>query len=282
VRCTYAHTDAAYVLGALVPSERAEYEAHLSGCASCRQAVAEVAVLPGLLARLDPGTAEDLLREELSPELPVARRPLTAPGQTVASHPRSMGGPASRPLPGPARRQPPLVGRDTHPSSRAGRNARTAVRTRRTRYLAGGLLAAGVALVATLSANVFHQPVTSEPVASPATSFATVRTAPAGRMVPVANDTALKAQVQLARHGYGTEVTMDCVYDSASASDPTETVQLLAYGPNDAHEAVGSWVAAPGATVKVSGMTRFSGDQLERLELVRSADGKPLLRYEIP
>jgi len=53
--CPHALDDGAYVLGALSPSERAEYERHLAGCPACREAVAEIAVLPGLLGRLaDP------------------------------------------------------------------------------------------------------------------------------------------------------------------------------------------------------------------------------------
>ncbi|WP_345625197.1 anti-sigma factor family protein [Rugosimonospora acidiphila] len=46
-----------YVLGALAPAERAQYERHLAGCAECRDEVAELAVLPGLLGRLDTPTA---------------------------------------------------------------------------------------------------------------------------------------------------------------------------------------------------------------------------------
>lgn len=50
--CPYAHDDGAYVLGALSPGERSAFEKHLAGCAECRDAVAEIAVLPGLLGRL--------------------------------------------------------------------------------------------------------------------------------------------------------------------------------------------------------------------------------------
>ncbi len=52
MRCDYAFDDGAYVLGALSPSERAAFERHLAECAACREAVANVAVLPGLLGRL--------------------------------------------------------------------------------------------------------------------------------------------------------------------------------------------------------------------------------------
>jgi predicted anti-sigma-YlaC factor YlaD len=54
--CEHPFEDGAYVLGALSPTERAEYERHLSTCASCRASVAALAVLPGLLGRLDAAT----------------------------------------------------------------------------------------------------------------------------------------------------------------------------------------------------------------------------------
>jgi len=49
----YAMWDAAYVLGSLSSTERHEYEAHLSSCASCREAVSELSGMPALLSRLD-------------------------------------------------------------------------------------------------------------------------------------------------------------------------------------------------------------------------------------
>ncbi|WP_308467002.1 anti-sigma factor family protein [Rathayibacter soli] len=56
-RDRYAEWDAAYVLGALSPNERLEFEAHLSGCARCASAVADLAGLPGLLSALDDDEA---------------------------------------------------------------------------------------------------------------------------------------------------------------------------------------------------------------------------------
>jgi len=52
MRCEHAFEDGAYVLGALSPSERASFERHMASCAACREAVASIAVLPGLLGRL--------------------------------------------------------------------------------------------------------------------------------------------------------------------------------------------------------------------------------------
>lgn len=49
----HAHLDAAYVLGALSPSERQEFERHVMTCTGCARSVRELAGLPGLLSRLD-------------------------------------------------------------------------------------------------------------------------------------------------------------------------------------------------------------------------------------
>jgi len=64
----FAMWDAAYVLGSLDPEERRQYEAHLSTCARCREAVAELTGMPALLALLDPDQVAAL--DEASPELP--------------------------------------------------------------------------------------------------------------------------------------------------------------------------------------------------------------------
>jgi hypothetical protein len=51
--CHHVYDDGAYVLGALSPAERAAFEGHMSACPACREAVTSLAVLPGLLSRLD-------------------------------------------------------------------------------------------------------------------------------------------------------------------------------------------------------------------------------------
>lgn len=47
----------AYTVGALEPDERAEVETHLQHCEPCRDELASLAVLPGLLDRLTPDEA---------------------------------------------------------------------------------------------------------------------------------------------------------------------------------------------------------------------------------
>ncbi|MGB8503974.1 anti-sigma factor family protein [Mycobacterium sp.] len=73
----YALWDASYVLGSLSTRERHAYEAHLSSCASCREAVAELSGMPALLSRLDrdevaaidDGTDDSSATPPMPPEL---------------------------------------------------------------------------------------------------------------------------------------------------------------------------------------------------------------------
>lgn len=48
-----------YVLGALAPGQRLEFERHMASCEECRAEVNDLAVLPGLLGRLDEESVVD-------------------------------------------------------------------------------------------------------------------------------------------------------------------------------------------------------------------------------
>ena len=61
----FAEWDGAYILGALSPAERHEFEDHLVDCDSCAAAVNELAVVPGLLARVPTYEVEALLTEDI-------------------------------------------------------------------------------------------------------------------------------------------------------------------------------------------------------------------------
>jgi anti-sigma factor RsiW len=49
----HAMWDAAYVLGSLSATDWREFEAHMTGCPACRQAVAELSGIPAMLSQLD-------------------------------------------------------------------------------------------------------------------------------------------------------------------------------------------------------------------------------------
>jgi Putative zinc-finger len=75
--CPFVFDDGAYVLGALAPAERAAFEHHLAGCHQCRESVAALAVLPGLLGRLDGGTAAAIDASGTAMHVPSALLPRT-------------------------------------------------------------------------------------------------------------------------------------------------------------------------------------------------------------
>ena len=68
VPCEFAHLDGSYVLGALSPAERLEFEQHMAGCKECARAVRELAGIPGLLARVDADVLEEPSLDEPVPD----------------------------------------------------------------------------------------------------------------------------------------------------------------------------------------------------------------------
>ncbi|TQF75208.1 zf-HC2 domain-containing protein [Rhodococcus spelaei] len=66
----YAHWDAAYVLGSLSAADRDEFEHHLATCVRCSVAVAEVAGVPALLAKVPADTALELGSAPTAPTAP--------------------------------------------------------------------------------------------------------------------------------------------------------------------------------------------------------------------
>lgn len=102
---------------------------------------------------------------------------------------------------------------------------------------------------------------------------------PAMAMTPVDGVSPITANLRLSSSTGGTRVEMVCTY-SKSAPRPW-TFRLIAYGPDDQQEQLGSWQAAPGTEFPMKAVTHFAGGSLDRLELVRY-DGKALLAYDVP
>lgn len=68
--CSYGDWDGVYVLGALSPADRLEFERHVQDCEGCAAAVRDLAGLPGLLGRVDEGAVSGQGPEEGLPPVP--------------------------------------------------------------------------------------------------------------------------------------------------------------------------------------------------------------------
>ncbi|PWU56617.1 anti-sigma factor, partial [Micromonospora globispora] len=98
-------------------------------------------------------------------------------------------------------------------------------------------------------------------------------------MRPVAGTAPVHAEIGLTGTDWGTEVTMHCGYDQWAGHREAYTFRLVAHGPDGATEQVGSWLAAPGDDVRLTGATHFTEGELVSLELLRG-DGTPVLTYD--
>lgn len=100
-------------------------------------------------------------------------------------------------------------------------------------------------------------------------------TGPAVAMAAVDAPSPISANIRLTGTAGGTKIEMVCRY---GANEKPYTFRLIAYGPDDQSEQLGSWMAHPGAEFRMPASTHFSLESLDRLDLVRS-DNKVMLTY---
>ena len=231
---TFADWDASYVLGALSPSDRRAYERHLSGCDICRDAVADLAGMPGLLGVLSREEAEELLDDD-SDELPA----------TALSE-----------LAGAVRR------------SRLRRRAFTAAAA--VVLLAGGAAFGGVLLgrdgpqdpaaVPSASASI-------SPSGSAGTDVRTVDLQPVGSVD-------LWAQLVVTPTAWGTKLQWSCHYPPKPGQSPpaqaprgSVTYDLVLVGRDGARTVAGSWTWSGGETLGLDASSAVPINDVERVEI---------------
>lgn len=264
MRCEHDHDDAAYVLGALPPAEREAYERHLETCATCRTSVADVAGMPGLLARLDPTSARAMLAGAMPGDRPTRAGIATGTGDAVAAV-------TTPPPPAPETLLPRILRAAATEQRRNQRRARW-------RTVAGAAVAACLALVIGAGSALALREDPPPTVTLPPPKVA---------MVPVSSSSQVGANLSLVDHPWGTEVRMWCKYKGASSPAPDGGYprryhyQLVAITKDDTTALLASWaVEAGGKEPEVTATTEYRRDQLQRLEL-RRADGTPLLLYNL-
>jgi hypothetical protein len=229
--------DAAYVLGALSPAERRDYEEHLEDCDRCRAAVAELMALPGLLGRIDDARAFALLEAE--------------PAEDAGD-----AGPA------PADPQPSttdLVAR-----------IRAAERSRRIRRIlvstAGLAAAAALATVLTLAIPPLLSP-TPMPDAVASFSSASGEAIDVDMFVKLTSaDWGTRLEMDCYYHPTG---DADGGYGAAEYS-------LWVVGTDGSERSVSTWTSTPGGEVVLDAATATPIDEISQLDL-RSVDGEVVL-----
>ena len=231
--------DAAYVMGALSPADRREYEEHLRGCTDCQAAVQRLAGLPGLLAL----TSEEAVQDS---------------------------GPAV-----PATLLPSLVAR-VHAARRRRRWASAGLLAAAVAAVVA-LSAAFVVSRNGNEADEYvagPQPgVTTSAAAGSVSPSAAVpdELTPMAQVIPGP----MTASLELTDKKWGTAITVICSYQDGTSSSVSYDLAVLDV---DGHlGSAGTWRAVPGATARVNAATAVPRNRIAALE-VRLPDGRTILR----
>ncbi|GAA4700691.1 putative zinc-finger [Promicromonospora umidemergens] len=242
----YAEWDAAYVLGALSPSDRRAYERHLAECDACRSAVAELAGMPGLLSVLTPAHAEALVAE--------------APGAELSDG----GGPApygDGPDPAPVVSLASLAG--------AARRSRT--RRRSLTAVAASVLVAVGAVGGSVLAGSDLFGVPDGAGTPPSAAVAAARTI---ELRPV-GDADMRAELIVTPTTWGTSLRWSCHYPPEPGQQPDATYapaepiryELVLVGRDGARTVAGTWSWSGGATTGLDASSAVPLTDVDRIEI---------------
>ncbi|MDR7384509.1 anti-sigma factor family protein [Promicromonospora iranensis] len=243
----YAEWDAAYVLGALGPSDRRAYERHLAECAACRAAVAELAGMPGLLSTLTAGHAEAL----------VAEGPGTGLPDGGGAAPSDVG-----PEPAPVVSLARLAGAARR--SRARRRSLLAV-------AASALVVAGAIGGSALADNGLFGLPDGGGTTPPSATVAGARTV---ELSPV-GDADMRAELVVTPTTWGTSLRWSCHYPPAPGQQPdgrytpTEpiTYELVLVGRDGARTVAGTWTWSGGTTTGLDASSAVPLTEVDRIEI---------------
>lgn len=257
----YREWDAAYVLGALGPQDRRTFEQHLATCAACRESVADLAGMPGILGMLTPEQAAALDGTERHPDR----------GSRVPAGPRS--GPAG-PVDGPVG-----DGADVVPLAALA----TGMRRRRARRR-GLLAAAAVALVvaggatgAALGGGPGGAAPGDVPPVAPSPHVASGTTV---ELLPVA-DAEVRAELVLTPVAWGTRLDWSCSYP-ADAGAAGGTYELVLVDERGGREVVATWSATKaGRSEGLGASSAVPLDGIVRLELGVTGLDRPLAAADV-
>ncbi len=244
----FADWDAAYLLGALSSSERAEFEQHRKRCGECEAAVMELAGLPGMLSRVESAAAHEFLAQATAE--PADDR-LLSPARALDAVPDLPPDLVER-VSAAARERP--VHWDGPPAERRWR-----------RRLLTGLVAAVVVIGVGLSVPWLRPTAPTPPTAA----------------VQLASPAApqLTAQVQLYSEPWGTRIDMTCSYADEDSDGDSHSWMYGLYVVDRQGNAqrVSSWTTAAGSTVHTTSATAVPAVDIADVQLRSESTGTILL-----
>lgn len=251
----YAEWDAAYVLGALSPSDRRAYERHLAECAACRAAVAELAGMPGLLSTLTAGHAEALVAEVPGAGLPDDDGPApydVDPGLAPVVSLTSLAGAARR--------------------SRTRRRSLLAV-------AASALVVAGAIGGSTLAGSGLFAPdgVGTTPPSAAVAGARTIELRPVG-------DARMRADLVVTPTDWGTSLEWSCDYppEPGEQPDPDYTppepikYELVLVGQDGARTVAGTWSWSGGTATDLGASSSVPLTEVNRIEITVDGQEDPV------
>jgi anti-sigma factor RsiW len=275
--CANTVTLGAYLLGALDPRERFEFEAHLGGCDTCRAELVRLAPLPGMLNQislddfsdgLPPTTLEEAHPTAPVPGLPLStqlRRPEIASLPDLA-HPElfraeagfpdepippELGGPVPSPRgPVPAREVPPPARITPDPPGPADTPVRAADHRRYWRVAA----TAAAVLVLVVAGVLGWRALEPEPVAPAAAGITWTASTPDGSAT---------ADARLVDHEWGTEIQM-----RIHGLPPGRQCYAIVYDKYGYHEIAGWWGTDHDDAEEIPASTSIQRSKIEKIELL--------------
>ncbi|OBA55638.1 hypothetical protein A5780_25555 [Nocardia sp. 852002-20019_SCH5090214] len=291
----YATWDAPYVLGALAPDQRLEYEAHLSECAECRLAITDLSGLPGLLSHIpgdvafsliDDGAAADhagsfgdagfdaLLNRVRASEATTGGAGIL-PFEAHGSGPATETGTTAPDAGTSAVRETPAEDRRTEPeqppASLAAARERKRSRSGPWLALAGAVAAAAAAVAITIPITVAHTQHNNPPTAEQVVTE---------RQMDQVIPSPITANFTLTQLNSGTRVNMSCNY-APSDTDYTWDGALWVVHTDGTQSMVAQWSAHPGQTVTADGITSAPADKIQSVEIRSSTTNQVFLRATV-
>jgi hypothetical protein len=270
VTCPLVGNDGAYVLGALPAEDRLRYEQHLQVCPVCAAAVAELAGIPGLLARLPverPATADGTAPgpgphpSGRAPAGPDTSGPDTSGPDTYGPDPAGSDPAGSDPS-GPNRPGSDPLGADPPvPETLLPALLRRVRRERRRSRLRLGLAAGVAAAVLAVTGTVAVEHLTRTGLTRTGPGPVATRTV---ALRPVGTATARGTALLTARE-WGSMVQVSCQAEPGYGGEPSYTLYLTDRAGH--RSAAASWRAPPDQDVTVVGASGLSPQDVVRLEV---------------